>query len=118
MVLKIALTMSQHPTEPVPCNNQNKGHCECGDTKVKDFKLTLSGLEMTKGVSLFSSHLKDLQKACQLSSTPIAMPETSYKALTWWILFLPSILLHQGTDLYDLVYQVLIMLGHLAIMEL
>ena len=32
LVLKIALTKSQHPTEPVPCNDQNKGLCECGDT--------------------------------------------------------------------------------------
>ena len=30
--MKIALTNSQHPIDPVPCNNQDKGHCECGDT--------------------------------------------------------------------------------------
>ena len=48
------------------------------ETQVKDFTLTFSGLKMTKDVSLFSSHLKDLQKACQLSSTPIAMQQTNY----------------------------------------
>ena len=32
LTLAVVLVRSQHPTEPVACTNQNKGHCECGDT--------------------------------------------------------------------------------------
>ena len=33
LALAIELTFAQHPTEPTPCTNQNRGHCECGNTQ-------------------------------------------------------------------------------------